>query len=48
MRDTFSYAMLTEIAKILLLLLLLLSAEYIRQGDEPDGNRHGITLTQQN
>ena len=33
MRDTFSYALLTEIAKVLLLALLLLSAEYIRQDD---------------
>lgn len=31
MRDTFSYALLTEIAKVLLLMVLLLSAEYARQ-----------------
>lgn len=36
MRDTFSYALLTEIAKVLLLMVLLLSAEYARQ--EPSEN----------
>ncbi|MEQ1712567.1 MAG: hypothetical protein ABL908_14360 [Hyphomicrobium sp.] len=36
MRHTFSYALLTEIAKVLLLMVLLLSAEYARQDD---GNR---------
>lgn len=40
MRDTFSYALLTEIAKVLLLLLLLLSAEYARQDpSEPHATR---------
>jgi len=40
MRDTFSYALLTEIAKVLLILLILLSAEYARQDDgTPPGPR---------
>ena len=36
MRHTLYYALLTEIAKVLLLMVLLLSAEYARQDD---GNR---------
>lgn len=36
MRDSFSYALLTEIAKVLLLMVLLLSAEYARQAPEHD------------
>jgi hypothetical protein len=40
MRDTFSHALLTEIAKVLLLMVLLLSAEYARQpADETAGPR---------
>lgn len=33
MRHPFSHALLTEVAKVLLLMVLLLSAEYVRQSD---------------
>lgn len=43
MRHPFSYALLTEIAKVLLLMVLLLSAEYLRQPDSNAGGTRTIS-----
>jgi len=43
MRDRFSYAMLTEIAKVLLIMLLLFSVQYIRQTSEPGNGPRDLT-----
>lgn len=47
MRDTFSYALLTEIAKVLLLMVLLLSAEYARQDTERPNHPRALTTVEQ-
>ena len=46
MRDSFSYALLTEIAKVLLLMVLLLSAEYARQAPDAEDARSPRALSQ--
>ena len=47
MRQTFSYALLTEIAKVLLLMVLLLSAEYARQGDGNSAHPRALSMSEQ-
>lgn len=47
MRHPFSYALLTEIAKVLLLMVLLLSAEYMRQSDGTTNNPRALSSIEQ-
>ena len=46
MRHPFSYALLTEIAKVLLLMVLLLSAEYFRQSDSATNNPRALSFVE--
>ncbi len=47
MRHPFSYALLTEIAKVLLLMVLLLTAEYIRQSDDTSTKPRALSSIEQ-
>lgn len=47
MRHPFSYALLTEIAKVLLLMVLLLSAEYFRKSDEISASPRALSSMEQ-